>query len=634
MVTALFVIKIMENKDTEKTTIPTTKSFLTVGPTLHYSHKNVQRCWILALAVFIATCCFWSKILTGSFRGLDFEALLSPKLWHLSQAAITGISIFEYPWQILVLGLLMGILAMVPALISQLMSIRHGWPFILAVALLANLPGLAIAILISCFAAVLRPLRFRSRFIAIGLCMSPQLIYWILFSSAADTDPIKWGFSFTPWICAWLTALAIAGIVLGIGHFTRYRPGLVGIVTFLTLMAAVIVFQLNIGFGELDYQLYIAKNNPEKMSEFHAHSITNALDEQITKPAPKLRRYIASRFYPTEPILLRAELKKETLEQLSRDNWPTWFTLPTQLRYQATKQRLFQRYDLFIKNRPQSRRMPIALYYNALLTEYSPDIKILENEELLTFYSDYPFQRAQEIWYWLYDEFGDSAESVEARWRIAKNWAGQEKFDLAEDLLKEAQIWLTKHLNLLEKEPPKTDTLFSPFQPPAQTVMTKSKLNELQRKLNQLQSLISKENRINNHDSARNLAEFVMLNHHASNYPEKLENLLYNLKNNSPLSDNILLAQTKLIADDQLRAEKLAQLHKKFQNTDGGIQALYELSLLKISMWRRQNESNTEQKKKHLLQTRLILTEFIELYPKSFWAQQVKTNLENLPTPD
>ena len=108
---------LMDNKQTEKAPKLASKSFMTVGPTLHYSHKNVQRCWLLAVVVFAASCMFWSKILTGSFWSFNFAAVTSPELWRLGQSVITGVSIFEYPWQILVLGLLMGALAIAPVLI-------------------------------------------------------------------------------------------------------------------------------------------------------------------------------------------------------------------------------------------------------------------------------------------------------------------------------------------------------------------------------------------------------------------------------------------------------------------------------------------------------------------------------------
>ena len=64
------------------------------------------------------------------------------------------------------------------------------------------------------------------------------------------------------------------------------------------------------------------------------------------------------------------------------------------------------------------------------------------------------------------------------------------------------------------------------------------------------------------------------------------------------------------------------------------MEALYELALLKISLWRQQDDSNSEQKKKYLSDARATLTSFTEKYPDSFCAEQVKKNLDNLPATD
>jgi hypothetical protein len=620
----------MDNKESEKTPIVASKTFLSVGPTLRYSHENVQRCWLLTLAAFGASASFWSKILTSSFWSFSLGSVISPKLWYLGQS-VSGLSINEYPWQILVLGLLMGILAIVPVLISQLMSFSYSLPFILMVFFLADLPAFAVCLLVSCIAAACRPLRFRSRFIAIVLCTAPQLAFWAYFGFTRGVEPIKWGFSFTPWICAWLIGLGIAGLVLGIGHFTRYRPGVVWVVTCVFFLLAVVTFEIRIGFDELDYQLYVAKNNPEQAIEFHDHSIREALDEMITKPSARVKRYIESSFYPTEPILLRAKLKEKLEDELGRGSWPWWFTVPPELNYQAKKRWLFVQYESFIRRRPTSRRMPIALYYKALLSEYSPDIEMFEQKETLHFYSDYPYERSQDSWEWLYTEFGNSAESLEARWRLAKHLAGRRNFEQADKLLAEAQNMAAERLKLLEKEQSQSDTFFSLFHPPADSVMTVFKLTELQRKLNELRNLIGTGNRTNKPEAEKHLARFVMLNPHiGGDYARGLDELLEQMSDSDPLRDNILLAQVKLVADEQLRAEKLAQLHKKFQDTDGGMQALYELVRLKIGLY--QSESNPEQKKKYLADARALLTNFISLYPDSFCAEQAKKNLDDLPT--
>ncbi len=619
----------MDNKETEKAPIAVSKSFMAVGPTLHYSHKNVQRCWLLAVVAFGVSCFFWSKIATGSFWSFDIQAAARPEFWHLGQTIISGVSIFEYPWQIVVLGLLMGILSIVPVLISQLMSFGYSFPLILAVFFLANLPGFAICLLASCIAVACRPLRFRSRFVAIALCTAPQLLYWGYFGGVRGVEPIKWGFSFAPWIFAWIDGLTIAGFVLGIGHYMRYRPGLVWIFTTITLVLAVGVFEVTIGFDELDYQLYVAKNNPEHVSEFHDHSITEALDK--TTKDPVIKKYLEGFFYPADPIALRAELKREIQIKLSYDRWPSWFIVPEELEYQEKRQWLFGQYDLFISERPNSRRMPIALYCKALLSEYSADINVLGQKEVLRFYSDYPYERSREIWYRLYSKFGESPESLEARWRIAKHWAGQGKFELAEELLSQAETMLAaERSKLLEKEQTSDESLFGLFRLPADSVMTVPKLNELQRRLDQLRTLIGPENRTEEAGATERLAEFAMLNPHAWDYSVRLDGLLEQIEDKDRLRDNVLLAQAKLLADEQLRAEKLSELHKEFGKTDGGMLALYELGLLKIGLY--QSESNSEQKKKYLSDARATLESFLNLYPASFCAEQVKKNLDGLPT--
>ena len=58
-----------------------------------------------------------------------------------------------------------------------------------------------------------------------------------------------------------------------------------------------------------------------------------------------------------------------------------------------------------------------------------------------------------------------------------------------------------------------------------------------------------------------------MLNPYASDDAWKLDQLIKQVDKKDSLRDNLLLAKTKLIADEELRAEKLNQLQEKFRNT-------------------------------------------------------------------
>jgi len=634
----------METKETEKTRKGGPKSFLAVGPTLHYSHKNVQRCWLLAVIAFGITCLIWSRIVAGTFWAFDLQSQTAPDFWRLDQPTMIGASIFEYPWQIIVLGLLMGVLAVVPILIAQLMSFGHCFLFILEVFFLANLPGFALSLVVSCFLVASRPLRFRSRIIAIALCTAPQLLYWGFFGSARGMEPLEWGFSFAPWIWAWLVGLTVAGLVLGIGHYTRYRPGLNWVFTTTTLLLALGVFEWKIGFDELDYQFYIAENNPEEVTEFRDHSIREALDRTIMDPAT--RKTLAGFFLPTDPIPLREELKTEIQIQLSLDRWPNWFLVPDHLKYQDKRQWLNEQYDRFIhpprswwmplwlhseivERRARSARMPIALNYKALLSEYSPDLPRIRRDEMLHFYSDYPHERSGEIWFELYREFGRTPESAEARWRSAKYLAGRSRFSQAGTFLDQAQALVAEQLAKENAQSP-PDSLFSAFRPPPETVMTSIKLRELQGRIHELKMLIGDENLKGSEGAPDRLAKFVMLNPHGLEYAQQLDTLLSLSGEQDGLRDNLLLARAKLLADDQARSERLSQLNREYQNTDGGMQALYELTRLKIRLYQQEDDSAAE-KRKRLVEARDMLTSFVNLYPDSFYVEQVQRNLEDLP---
>jgi len=608
------------------------KSFLAVGPTLHYSHQNVVMCWLLALVVFLSACVLWSKIVSGTFWDFEMESLMNPKSWSLAGAVTNGAGIFEYPWQILVLGLLIGLLGFVPALVSQLMSFRYSLPFVLGLVFLGNLPLFAVCVLISCIGAASRLFRFRSRIIAIALCTVPQLVYLGFFGGVHNIGLIKLGFSYAPWICALVTGLAIAGVVLGIGHFTRYKPGLIWIVSAVVLGCAFFTFCFKVGFTELDYQLYTAEYNPREVTEFSTHSLTDALDKTILDPDVR-KDLVGAYFLPTDPILLRAELKDLIKAQLRYDKWPNWFMVPEELRYQRKREELIDKYNTFISKHGKSERAGIALYYKGILSEYSPDLNLIERERLC-FYSDYAFEHSREIWSELYRRFDDSAESVEARWRMAIHWAGRGLFEEADKLLKEAESMAAEFLGEFEEGGNGQDSFLSPFQPPADTAMTKYRLTDAERRIKELRLLISEQNRSGNKKSSQRLAEFVRLNPYGLYYLHRIERLLEDINEKDALFDNLALARVNLIKDERMRQKRLEQLHKKFADRDGGIIALYELGRLKVQMWTQLDKSSEQQREKLLADTRTTLKSFMELYAESYYAGQVGENLSNLPKLD
>ena len=611
---------------------------MTAGPTLHYSHANVNNCYLMAVLVYYLTAVFWCKLMTG---GLIYSPFPGP--FRLEQLVLSPLSIYEYPAQIFVMGFLVGIFIAVPILASQLMSFKYSILFVLILAIIAGLPGLAAAVLLGAFATALRPLRFRSRYIAIVLCTSPAFLYFGFFGGTKNADNILWAMSFAPWFDGLLTALIISAIVLIIGHFTRYRPGLIWSMSAITLAVAIIVFQDKINLAELDYQLYVAKNNPETVKEFQDNSITEALDRTLT--SPQSRSYFQSPFYPVEPIALRAVLKKEIQTRLLLDRWPEWFDEPANLGYQSKKRQLLKEYDKFInpvkhwwkptflhkvllKSKIRTKRMPIALYYKAMLSELTPDLNILVEKEILHFYNDYPHRENLPIWHRLYFDYPTSRESIEARWRRAVHLAGMEEFSYAHQLIEQGLAMIeTESAKASQTGTTETEAI---FHKPATTVITEYELKKIKRKLQYLDNLIGKENLNGQTSNRQQLAQFILLNPHDIFYKKQLDNLLEQAGAESPLTDNIVLAQTMLISDVVLRAQRLGEVAKKFAGTDGGIQAKFEQASLKLTIWKEHNLSDAE-REKYLTEAKAGLKRFIKDHPNSIFAEQAQEKLAVLP---
>lgn len=611
------------------------KSFMTAGPTLHYSHTNVLWLWFLAVVVYVATCSFWYAIVTGGTFSVSLKEITNPSLFDLGHCVVSPISIYQYPAHILVLGTLMGGLAAGPLLVSQLLSFRYCTPLILALMFIAKLYLFGVFVLVSCIAVASRPLRFRSRFIALALCMAPQLIYWAAWGGGDKTvDPVRWGLSYAPWIYAWLSGLAMAAVVLGIGHFTRYKPGLNWLIGLVFLTAAFGVFRHYIGFAELDYQRDIAGSDPEDASEFQDQSIAETLDKVFADNT--LRSRLEGQFFNiNDSADLRLKLKERIQATLdSGEHWPEWFRqkIPERLKYQNKRQTLIAKYDTFIAECPAtSHRLPAAMYFRAMLSEMRPDVRDIVESEMLRFYSDYPFADNNLNWRELLERFPGEPEAIEARWRIAMDEAGKGNFDTADEYCRAAIARIAEVQAELSADPSgERGSIAAAFQKPAITVMTPFKLYDLQNRILKLRSDISEENQGPDDESRKRLAEFLRLNpYHERSYAVNLDGLLEKMPDDDGLRDNVLLAKAVLADDLHRRLELLEALIKQYPQRDAGIQARYEMGLTTIRLHKDPMLSE-EQKEQLLTESKQILADFIEQYPDSPFAAQAREKLRNL----
>ena len=73
-----------ENGSSKPQSVPS-KSFMTAGPALHYSHTNVHLCWGLSIAVYLIACFFWSRLLIGEDLSVSLLGLFRPELWNIGR---------------------------------------------------------------------------------------------------------------------------------------------------------------------------------------------------------------------------------------------------------------------------------------------------------------------------------------------------------------------------------------------------------------------------------------------------------------------------------------------------------------------------------------------------------------------
>lgn len=571
----------MKNKQ-EKQQGPS-KSFMTSGPTLHYSHSNVLASFWFSFIVYAALCSFWAKINYGEVGIPELNTIFEPERWYLSTFLSTPLSIFEYRYQGMVIGGLIGLLSIVPLTVSLLLSFPHSILFILTAALVAQLPGLAVALLIGCVAISCRPLRFRSRFVSIVLCIVPPMLYWFLTGGLHTAEPLRWAYSYFPWMFAWITALAYAGFALAVGHYTRYRPGTIGSLSLLFLLASIFLFAYKVGFSEADYQIYVEVHNDQQSTVFAKKSITPILDEAVQDPV--LKSYLTASFYSQDPIMLRSELKREIVDMLRWDHWPQWFSdiMPPEFDYQRAREEIDSDLDFFVNKHKKSWRIPQVLYHKAMLAEMEPSLKTLETLEILEFDSSHANTEVIPIWGRLYRDFPQSPESIEARCRISYNLAAHKSLDAAHELAQKALDLIKQHIEHLRNHPAEmSGEIFLPLQT---TAITDLKANDLQFRLEYLLNLIESNRSGDSKDNAV-LSEFISLNPNDIMYEKRLKSISAGLSSESPLKDNVELALILEIPDAYARQEELVKFITNNAEKDSFIQARYKLARLKLDIAR------------------------------------------------
>jgi len=595
---------------------------------MQYSHWNRTIYWSINLLLYALLNMFYLRIQTGVWA--QWKTPYSSNA--LVDQLTLSLNIFQFPLHILVIALLTALLCIVPILISQLYNMLHAVPFVLAVLFLGHNSILSLCLFVSCAIAGFEPLRFKSKFVAAIICLLPEMLYFGLFGGAyQETDTLRWAVLRAPWGLALLFSITIIGIILFIGHFLRYRPGVLMPIFGILLAAIVTIFRTGIGMNERDFQAMVYQYSPSQIPEFQNRTILPQIEEE---------RALRKKKFPY--------LTDEAIMNQLRLEWKMAFNMignPVSLAnrevnsfYQA-KVTAIDHIDRFIEMHSDDNKVAEALYYKALLIDLNVDLRTLSDKDMLEFYYDIPTEDSEVFWQELLDKFGNAEVSIEARRRLALLWACRRpkklsdpfNFDKSIKLLTDAKDQCKKLLQRRQENIVSSfwNNLLGPIFIPPEPALNQERLVDLQMRIHILLALLAEENRAGPRRNSERLADFVGLDPHKLNYESKLKELMLNAPQPDPLQDNIELAQTMIQKDIHDRIARLTELTKQFPQRDGGLDA--KLALAQILLERRKGSEHLGERLELLSQSRKLLREITAAQPNAFRALYAQSLLEKNP---
>lgn len=619
------------------------QKWFTDGATMEYPPLGRTLYWLINLLLFGLLNLFYLRLRTGSFwpfAGPYESQFFIPEL-------LAPLNIFQFPTYILVIALITALLCTVPILIAQLYNLLFSLPFILMVFFLGHNPILSLCLFVSCAMAGFRPLRFKSKFVAALVCLIPELLYCILFSGEnPQQDILRWAVLYSPWALAFLFGIVIFAIVLSIGHFLRYRPGILMPLFALLLAGTVAFFNHSIGMTERDFQDQVSRFNPAKIPEFQNRSIVPLLEEE------RARRLEREPYLNPEVVMSRLRMEWRWAYRIGTapdmsvimDSGPV--TNPISLanrevtRFYQAKLNAVDQIDKFIRRYPHEKRVADALYYKALIIDLNVDLRALRNEDTLQFYLNFPSADSRNVWQEILSRFPDSDVAIEARWRLARLQAakqssdpsGTDSFGQALKLLDEASQLCKTRLEDRKKSSEKPGFWFSRLGTvftPVEKTITDQRLTSLQKRIAEWMLRLGSDNRTGLPQHEERLAAFAALNPYQLSYEEQLKALQFSATQPDPLLDNIELALALLLPDPQQKIQRLTDLITLYPQSDGAIEARLELALALLDQKNRSEYPGDRQVL--LTSSREYLQQIVALRPDTFWADFARTLLQNNP---
>jgi hypothetical protein len=301
---------------------------------------------------------------------------------------LSPISIFEQPWMIAIMGLLMSVVLFVPVIVSVLYRLVFAMILVAVVALAGHAPLLALAITLGCLLASRTNLRKDMPLLAAALGLLPAGLYFYFFAESQNllaTTPLGRWLLKAPFLVAIVGAFIAQASVLGLARLTGYRPGIIWPVLVLLLAGPTSLFYTKVGSHELEYSLIAS--------------------QEAAAPGDAL----------FEKVMLDQWKKAHQAEGLNRQTEMNRIEGDLQIR----QQELCASCEGFLRRHPASPRAPSILWVKAQtqsLEIHEPSLRF----GVIAYDASHALDASRGAWAQLLAEYGTSNQAALALWRLGE----------------------------------------------------------------------------------------------------------------------------------------------------------------------------------------------------------------------
>lgn len=580
---------------------------------------------LVNLVLFCGLCAFTHWLHVARPFDFSWSSYLAPaRFWdtespNLNDFILAPINVVEVPLHALVLGLVVAVIVALPIVVSILYRFRQALPFVLAVAVFAHMPWMAVTLLVSCVLASLRPFRMSFRFGSALVGLLPVLLYLYLATRGTPDQLADYGFPteksllVAPWLLAILAAAVMLGVVLLIARVVNYRPGAVAPVLAVMFVTPVGLFHFGVGADELAYRVLEAEYGPRS---------------KRFEPVQKPRDTVDAIWDLISSVIYNPTFSGQSPSYLQ----DLWSERPDKLReLKRTVSRRFLAAFLadrneadeacadFIADFPQSRYVPCVLYIQGRILDTRLDeVKLVQEEPYRELYPDFPHVQSEETWLKLLKQFPESPLATTAGLRLAE-------LQLRDGRVNEA----LQNLRLVLDRSDGADHAPTATQPHPRgllaTVAPEASLDyqprPYRREARRLAELI-RENRDDPKYGNAPLVELAALDPRRGRFLEQLQRLAQRYPD-SRLYDNIVVRWAGALPDLAGRIAALEACLRAFSAGDAAPEALFRLASLETQALATEDKARRMRGIAHL-------REIVNRFPATCWAIPAAERLDVL----